>query len=799
MGFGKNTGNSGGGGGGISLPISANSVTETTTKKFVSPTEKTTWDAKSDFSGNYTDLTNKPVTTVETLQATTNGQTIFTLTNSYVLGQKSLKVYVNGVLQYSPTNYAETTVNSITLTEGVPIGTIVTIDIVSSLPNIVSTDEKVKLNASDIASGYLEDKLDGTTIQVVSNKLVAKKIDGQTVTVGEINNLSGSVGNIQTQINALSNSLKWKGELANYAALTAIASPTDGDTYVVQVDETKSNTRTIYTRNTTWVYLGQFSFVPDATTTAKGGIQLSGGTAAAPVVNDSNKLGGTLAASYALKTDINWKTPVANFATLATTYTTPVNGWICLTLDDNKIYRYNSTTTSWIEASGNVLPFINKAGFPTTGVVNILYIAMDTNFTYRWDTTTSAYIQVGGGSGSVSTGYLYGTKTASQAVSSPADIVWDNIVANGITYSAPYITLPANGTYKLSFGTSLDLGAASGVNFAFVDNTNTQLPNSSIGSYASVQLGANVGFEGTATALVTTSSTPMQVKVRYVTSGYSVTLRGGATFLDVQQIAGNTPQTTYIPDSFMGVFSPVLINSATSQVPIVKKNGVLSVDANDGVILKANKLYQITCSLYIETQQTYFRYGLSSTYGSFTQIPNSTNGVAMSVTSAQQFNTVPASALVSFSSDTPIYCVGAGDKAVYNPYANSNYGYIQIQEIAGASVLTTSAVIDDTTPSVANVYSSSKVQSLLPTFIRGTGTTSGGTGNTTIYTFPSVPDLTKTEISLWVQRSNDSNWMPVLNASSVQYFIDTSNVLRFWTNDSVFYSRPYKYSIKIYS
>jgi len=61
----------------------ATTITEDTTHRFVTDTEKTTWNAKSNFSGNYNDLTNKPtIPTVNnaTLTIQKNGTNVATFT-----------------------------------------------------------------------------------------------------------------------------------------------------------------------------------------------------------------------------------------------------------------------------------------------------------------------------------------------------------------------------------------------------------------------------------------------------------------------------------------------------------------------------------------------------------------------------------------------------------------------------------------------------------------------------------------------------------------------------------------------
>jgi hypothetical protein len=57
------------------------------------------------------------------------GQTVFTLTNgTYEPGVSLVKVYVNGLLQVSGTNFTETSSSSITLSEGVDVGSDVLVE-----------------------------------------------------------------------------------------------------------------------------------------------------------------------------------------------------------------------------------------------------------------------------------------------------------------------------------------------------------------------------------------------------------------------------------------------------------------------------------------------------------------------------------------------------------------------------------------------------------------------------------------------------------------------------------------------
>ena len=67
---------------------------------------------------------------IEKFTATENQKT-FTLANSYELNANRIKVYVSGVPQYSPDNFTETSANSFTLSDGVPVGTVVIVEITS--------------------------------------------------------------------------------------------------------------------------------------------------------------------------------------------------------------------------------------------------------------------------------------------------------------------------------------------------------------------------------------------------------------------------------------------------------------------------------------------------------------------------------------------------------------------------------------------------------------------------------------------------------------------------------------------
>lgn len=98
--------------------------------------------------------------------------------------------------------------------------------------DIVSTDEKVKLDAND-TEGYLAEKIDNNTIQVENNKLVVKWIDGLLTTLQELNYLQGTTGNIQQQINNLSGVSGFRGVFNSLQDLENTSDPQAGEYAIV--------------------------------------------------------------------------------------------------------------------------------------------------------------------------------------------------------------------------------------------------------------------------------------------------------------------------------------------------------------------------------------------------------------------------------------------------------------------------------------------------------------------------------------------------------------------------------------
>lgn len=113
---------------------------------------------------------------------------------------------------------------------------------------INKSDELVKMNPSD-TSGYLEDKIDKSTIQIDNNRLVAKTLDGLSVTIADLNTLQGVKSNIQEQINSITKGIDYKGQFNTYEDLLAMEDPQSGWSAIVKEDETQENKQMFYIYN----------------------------------------------------------------------------------------------------------------------------------------------------------------------------------------------------------------------------------------------------------------------------------------------------------------------------------------------------------------------------------------------------------------------------------------------------------------------------------------------------------------------------------------------------------------------
>lgn len=119
-------------------------------------------------------------------------------------------------------------------------------------------DEHLKM-VSDGTKGYLADFLDNTTVVNEDGKLKIKSIDGLNVGSVEINHLQGVTGNIQAQINSLSNMGEFKGAKQTKAELDAVTGAVNGDMWIVLEDETDNGISVLYAYDgISWISLGEF-------------------------------------------------------------------------------------------------------------------------------------------------------------------------------------------------------------------------------------------------------------------------------------------------------------------------------------------------------------------------------------------------------------------------------------------------------------------------------------------------------------------------------------------------------------
>ena len=113
------------------------------------------------------------------------------------------------------------------------------------------TDEFVKMDSATDAK-YLGDLIDKSTVINDNGTLKVKKLDGQEVTITEINYLKGLTMNIMDLVNVFANGgvKVWETPVDTYADLLALDRSTfiDGISYIVYVlvDETHADAKTTY-------------------------------------------------------------------------------------------------------------------------------------------------------------------------------------------------------------------------------------------------------------------------------------------------------------------------------------------------------------------------------------------------------------------------------------------------------------------------------------------------------------------------------------------------------------------------
>ena len=111
--------------------------------------------------------------------------------------------------------------------------------------SVSTTDQYVKMSATDANGRYLSDLIDNDTIHNNGGKLEVTSVKGLQATTDELNTLIGMNKNIKDLFDSIgSGGMKFKDVVPTYSALPSVAS--NGDVYVVLADETDNGNRNAY-------------------------------------------------------------------------------------------------------------------------------------------------------------------------------------------------------------------------------------------------------------------------------------------------------------------------------------------------------------------------------------------------------------------------------------------------------------------------------------------------------------------------------------------------------------------------
>lgn len=163
-----------------------------------------------DTSGKNLDGVNASLTDMQKLPISqsftaTDGQTLFTLSNSYTVGNKEVFVTVDGVPQFSGSGFSESSSTSITLSEGAQTGAKVIVTIYQTPSGVNSTLTDVQSSLAQIASQVNGTDTYSTVLTKDANGNVTKieLKDGSTViqTTNITRDSSGNVTSVQDIVN----------------------------------------------------------------------------------------------------------------------------------------------------------------------------------------------------------------------------------------------------------------------------------------------------------------------------------------------------------------------------------------------------------------------------------------------------------------------------------------------------------------------------------------------------------------------------------------------------------------------
>lgn len=264
----------------IDLPLPANDVAESSTKRFIHPDKIAQIDANvSDINSHLQRIISvenqlgslNTTSTDEKVKMDSTGDAKYL---SELIDDITIKS-VNGKLVAKSLDGMTATIGELNRLGGLT-GNIQTQlnqlsnDITTGLSNVQS-DNKVKASSTDNSAGYLSDKVDSVTVQVVNNKLIVKNIDGLTIGLANINTwLNGTEGNIQAQINNVkeivknvSSGMTYLGTVETHADLSSVTNIVNGALIVVKADESLTGGRSMYVYsedNSQFEFIGEFTF-----------------------------------------------------------------------------------------------------------------------------------------------------------------------------------------------------------------------------------------------------------------------------------------------------------------------------------------------------------------------------------------------------------------------------------------------------------------------------------------------------------------------------------------------------------
>src|SRR5690625_294973 len=149
-------------------------------------------------------------------------------------------------------------------------------DIVNYTREQMQSEQGKVMTHADDEPAYLDSKVDNVTAVIEGNELKVKNIDGLTIGAASLNSwLSGTSGNIQTQIDDINDSLvaitsgmRYLAKIETKTDLQAVVEKGGGDLAVLLSDETHGGGRSmsVYRDDVgAWDFIGEFTFSDEFT------------------------------------------------------------------------------------------------------------------------------------------------------------------------------------------------------------------------------------------------------------------------------------------------------------------------------------------------------------------------------------------------------------------------------------------------------------------------------------------------------------------------------------------------------